>query len=64
MSTPTDQARLRQMIVRSEAPDPNPRGLASVQAACMEFLRKRGLTYKMTSSYGAIPAKTTEATHA
>jgi hypothetical protein len=60
MRTATDMARLRLMNLRSEAPDPNPRGLASVQVACLEFLRKRGLTHKMTSRYGAIPAKRTE----
>lgn len=62
MRTATDMARLRQMTLRSEVPDPNPRGLESVQAACLEFLRKRGLTHKMTSRCGAILAQRTEDT--
>ena len=58
--TASDRMRMRQLTSRAEAPEPNPRGLESVQAACLAFLRKRGLTHGMTSSYGAMPPKRTE----
>jgi hypothetical protein len=60
MRTATDMARLRQMNLQSEAPDPVPRNLGSVQLACLRFLRDRGLTRRMTNRHGAIPAKRTE----
>jgi hypothetical protein len=60
MRTATDMARLRQITLRSEVSDASPRGLYSIQAACLEFLRKRGLTHKMTNRHGAIPAKKAE----
>lgn len=58
-STATDNARLRRMAQRTETPDADltARGLGSVEVACHEFLRKRGLIHKLTSRYRALPAK-------
>jgi hypothetical protein len=57
--TATDDARLRQLVRRTETPDADLHagGLSTVEAACHEFLRKRGLIHKLTSRYSALPAK-------
>lgn len=59
MSTATDNARLRRMVQRTEVPDADLHagGLSSVEVACHEFLRKRGLLHKRTSRYGAVRVK-------
>jgi hypothetical protein len=55
----TDDARLRELVRRTETPDADfhAGGLSTVEAACHEFLRKRGLIHKLTSRYSALPAK-------
>jgi hypothetical protein len=50
----TDHARLRELVRKADFPDTSltDRKLYTVQAACHEFLRKRGLLFKLTSRYG------------
>ncbi len=60
-STATDNARLRRMVQRMEMETPDAllstRAALSVEVACHEFLRNRGVLYKLTSRYSALPAK-------
>jgi len=55
----TDDARLRELVRKADLPDTSltDRKLYTVEAACHEFLRKRGLIHKLTSRYSALPAK-------
>ena len=52
MST-TNAARLRQRAEKLEIPDKpiSTSAVQSVEAACHKFLQKRGMIYKLTSSY-------------
>jgi hypothetical protein len=52
MST-TNAARLRQRAERLEIPDKpiSTSAVQSVEAACHKYLQKRGMIYKLTSSY-------------
>ena len=55
----TDDARLRELVLKGDLPDRSltDRKLYTVEAACREFLRKRGLIHKLTSRYSGMPAK-------
>ncbi len=55
----TNEARLRQQVRLTETPDADlhAEGLSTVEAACHEFLRKRGLIHNLTSRYCALPVK-------
>jgi len=55
----TDDARLQKLVRKADLPDTSltDRKLYTVEAACHEFLRKRGLIHKLTSRYSALPAK-------
>jgi hypothetical protein len=58
MST-TNVARLLQRAQRLEIPDKpiSTSAAQSVDAACHKFLQKRGMIYKLTSSYSGRPVK-------
>jgi hypothetical protein len=58
MST-TNGARLLQRAQRLEIPDKpiSTSAAQSVDAACHKFLQKRGMIYKLTSSYSGRPVK-------
>jgi hypothetical protein len=55
----TDDARRQQLVRRADLPDRSltDRNLYTVEVACHEFLRKRGLIHRLTSRYSALPAK-------
>jgi transposase len=58
----TSEARLREQVRRADLPDLSLTNgkLYTIQAACHEFLRKRGLIHRLTSRYSALPAKTVD----